>query len=94
MATKQKGQHMITLDIVSLSLSQKKFKNWLHQIVIHMFSKEISHIFVSKSLAKWLLGRFLFPINLVELIEIDLELEEELKWVWEGTFDRDEIVNM
>jgi hypothetical protein len=52
MATKQKGQHMITLDIVSLSLSQKKFKNWLHQIVIHMFSKEISHIFVSKSLAK------------------------------------------
>jgi hypothetical protein len=42
MATKQQGQHMIALEILSLSL--RKTQNWLHQIVIHMFSKEISHI--------------------------------------------------
>ncbi len=34
-----------------------------------------------------------FPINLVELIETDVELEEELN-EFEGTFDRNEIVNM
>jgi hypothetical protein len=51
MATKQQGQHMIALEILFLSLSlslslskKKEKKDWLHQIVIHMFSKEISHI--------------------------------------------------
>jgi hypothetical protein len=34
-----------------------------------------------------------FPTNLVELIEVDVELEEELE-EFEGSFDRDEIVDM
>jgi hypothetical protein len=34
-----------------------------------------------------------FPTNLVELIEVDVELKEELEEI-EGSFDRDEIVDM
>ncbi len=34
-----------------------------------------------------------FPTNLVELIEANVKLEEELE-EFEGSFDRDEIVDM
>ncbi len=48
---------------------------------------------MSKSLANYDSGVGFFPINLVELIEIDVELEEESN-EFEGTLGRDEIVNM
>ncbi len=39
------------------------------------------------------LGVSSFPTNLVELMEVDVELEEVLE-EFEGSFDRDEIVDM
>jgi hypothetical protein len=83
----------------ALTRDRKFFFLWLvslqtlGNVVCKKYNLLETLIFVSKSLANYDSGVGFFPINLVELIEIDVELEEESN-EFEGTLGRDEIVNM